>query len=76
MEIIVLVPNLQGPSVVVYPEHVTYGGNCYQYAKLLFFCSFGRLYVSEKAGAMEYLILEWKTVDIISIESRWSDTVS
>lgn len=63
-----------GPSVVVYPEHVTYGGNCYQVAKLSFFCSFGRLYVSEKAGAMDSLILEWETVDIISIESRWSDT--
>lgn len=76
MEIIVLVPNLQGPNVVVYPEHVTYGGNYYQVATLSFFCSFGRLYVSEKAGAMDSLILEWETVDIISIESRWSDTVS
>ncbi|GJZ37993.1 hypothetical protein Tco_0584184 [Tanacetum coccineum] len=43
-------------------------------AKLSFFCNFGRLYVSEKAGARDSLILEWKTADIISIESRWSDT--
>nr|GEU63609.1 probable ubiquitin-like-specific protease 2B isoform X1 [Tanacetum cinerariifolium] len=63
-----------GPNVVVNPEHVAYGGNCYQVAKLSFFCNFGRLYVSEKAGARDSLILEWKTADIISIESRWLDT--
>ncbi|KAI3715869.1 hypothetical protein L6452_22857 [Arctium lappa] len=60
-------------SIVLYPEYVTYGRNCYRKAHLTFFPSTIKLDVLEKEGQMGSLNFEWKTVDLISIESRWLD---
>ncbi|KAK1417593.1 hypothetical protein QVD17_26723 [Tagetes erecta] len=59
-------------SVVVFPECVTYGRSCYSKARLTFFCSSVKLDISEE-GATGCLTFEWKTLNLISIESRWLD---
>ncbi|KAK9071066.1 hypothetical protein SSX86_009634 [Deinandra increscens subsp. villosa] len=59
-------------SVVVYPECVTYGRSCFSKAKLTFFRSSIKLDVSEE-GAIGCLTFEWKTQNILSIESRELD---
>ncbi|KAI3803797.1 hypothetical protein L1987_31959 [Smallanthus sonchifolius] len=59
-------------SVVVCPESVTYGRSCYTNAQLTFFCSSIKLDVSEE-GATGCLTFEWKTLNLISIESQWLD---
>nr|XP_043624678.1 probable ubiquitin-like-specific protease 2B isoform X2 [Erigeron canadensis] len=60
------------PSVVIYPECVRNGKSCYQKAQMSFSRNFIRLGVTED-GATGSLTFEWKTVDLISIESQWSD---
>ncbi|KAI7727773.1 hypothetical protein M8C21_018404 [Ambrosia artemisiifolia] len=59
-------------SVVVSLECITYGRNCYSKAQLTFFRSSIKLDVSEE-GAIGCLTFEWKTLNLISIESRWLD---
>ncbi|KAL8188961.1 hypothetical protein R6Q57_029481 [Mikania cordata] len=59
-------------SVVVLPECVAYGKCFYSNARLTFFCSTIKLYISEE-GATGCLTFEWKTLDLISIQSRWLD---
>ncbi|XP_024979363.1 probable ubiquitin-like-specific protease 2B isoform X2 [Cynara cardunculus var. scolymus] len=61
------------PNVVVYPEYVTYGRNCYRKAHLTFFPISIKLDVSEEEWGMGSLPFEWKIADLISIESRWLD---
>ncbi|XP_076954885.1 putative ubiquitin-like-specific protease 2B isoform X2 [Bidens hawaiensis] len=60
-------------SVVVNPECVTYGRSCYANAQLTFFCSSIKLDVSEE-GATGCFTFEWKTENLISIESRWLES--
>ncbi|XP_076932766.1 putative ubiquitin-like-specific protease 2B [Bidens hawaiensis] len=60
-------------SVVVNPERVTYGRSCYANAQLTFFCSSIKLDVSEE-GATGCFTFEWKTENLISIESRWLES--
>ncbi|GJR96829.1 hypothetical protein Tco_0269003 [Tanacetum coccineum] len=55
--------------VVVYLEHVAYGGNCYQVAKLVLFLQFRQALCFRESRGKDSLILEWKTADIISIDS-------
>ncbi|KAF5786732.1 putative Ulp1 peptidase [Helianthus annuus] len=59
-------------SVVVCPECVTYGRSCYSTAQLTFFRTSIKLDVSEE-GATGCLTFEWKTLNLVSIESRWLD---
>ncbi|XP_071713900.1 probable ubiquitin-like-specific protease 2B isoform X2 [Rutidosis leptorrhynchoides] len=61
-----------GSCVVLYPNYVTYGQNRYRKAQLTFYNSIITLSVTEE-GAKGSLNFEWKTVDLISIESRWLD---
>lgn len=58
--------------VVLYPKFVTYGKNCYRKAQLTFYSSVISLSVTEE-GAKGCLTFEWKTLDLISIESQWLD---
>lgn len=68
--------DLQEPSVVLHPKYTTYEGNCYWSAKLTFLPSSIKLNVSEEEAPMGPLTYEWKTVDLICIESKWLDPVS
>ncbi|XP_076931061.1 putative ubiquitin-like-specific protease 2B [Bidens hawaiensis] len=60
-------------SVVVNPDCVTFGRSCYANAQLTFFCSSIKLDVSEE-GATGCFTFEWKTENLISIESRWLES--
>ncbi|CAH1426158.1 unnamed protein product [Lactuca virosa] len=61
------------PSVVLHPKYTTYEGNCYWSAKLTFLPSSIKLDVSEEEAPVGPLTYEWKTVDLICIESKWLD---
>lgn len=67
---------LQESSVVVYPEYVTLKRDRYCKGHLTFFRSSITLKVYKKESDFIPLTFEWKTVDLISIESRWLEPVS